>query len=80
MAETDDDQDWAKAAASVAGMLKKAVEGYFRAEAKKSDGIEVVCILTGHGLKDPNNAIKHSAPPIVVSAEMGALMEHIQLR
>ncbi len=66
-------------AASVAGMLKKAKAGYFKREAKKIGRIEIVCILTGHGLKDPNNAIKHSPPPIVVPAEMGALMEHIHL-
>lgn len=66
-------------AASVAGLLKKASEGFFDQEAKRVKNLEIVCILTGHGLKDPNSAIKHSAPPIVVPAEMEALMEHIQL-
>ncbi|MBI1784364.1 threonine synthase [Candidatus Sumerlaeota bacterium] len=66
-------------AASVAGMLKKADAGYFKKESRGGKPVEVVCILTGHGLKDPNAAIKHSAPPIVVPAEMSALMEHIHL-
>jgi len=39
-------------AASVAGVLKKAREAFFR-------GMEtVVCVLTGHGLKDPDIAMK----------------------
>jgi threonine synthase len=38
-------------AASLAGLLKKAREGFFQ----KSDTI--VCVLTGHGLKDPDRAI-----------------------
>jgi len=66
-------------AASIAGMIKKAEAGYFKKESKHHDRIEIVCILTGNGLKDPNSAIKHSAAPIVVPAEMGALLEHIHL-
>lgn len=66
-------------AASVAGMLKKARAGYFKAEAKLRADVEVICVLTGHGLKDPNAAIKHAGAPIVVPAEMGALLEHIHL-
>lgn len=41
-------------AASIAGLLKKSKEG------KIVDGSVVVCILTGHGLKDPDTAVKHS--------------------
>jgi len=40
-------------AASVAGLLKTAKEG------KVNDGSLIVCILTGHGLKDPDTAVKH---------------------
>lgn len=39
-------------ATSLAGVLKKDSEGYFKG------GETVVCILTGHGLKDPDRAIK----------------------
>jgi threonine synthase len=45
-------------AASVAGVIKKSREGLF------NKGDRVVCTLTGHGLKDPDNAIKVSAEPV----------------
>ncbi len=41
-------------AASVAGILKKAKEGYFDKQRRR---FTIVCILTGHGLKDPDRAI-----------------------
>jgi len=41
-------------ASSIAGLLKRVEAG------KLTDGSVVVCILTGHGLKDPDTAIKHS--------------------
>ncbi|HPD18809.1 MAG TPA: threonine synthase, partial [Candidatus Goldiibacteriota bacterium] len=41
-------------AASVAGLLKYAGKNYF----DKSKKTRIVCILTGHGLKDPDRAIK----------------------
>jgi threonine synthase len=37
-------------AASVAGLLKHGAEG------------RVVCVLTGHGLKDPQTAMSRAAP------------------
>jgi threonine synthase len=66
-------------AAAVAGLLKKAREGYFRQQAEEHEELRIVCILTGNGLKDPNSAIKHSESPIVVPAKIEALMEHIRL-
>jgi threonine synthase len=36
-------------AASVAGVIKLAQKGYFKSKPGK-----IVCILTGHGLKDPD--------------------------
>ena len=46
-------------AASVAGLLKLARGGYFKKQ-KPHTGttLKIVCILTGHGLKDPERAIK----------------------
>ena len=41
-------------AASVAGLIKAHKEGKVKA------GSDIVCILTGNGLKDPDNAIKFS--------------------
>jgi threonine synthase len=43
-------------AASVAGLIK--VKDQIRAGAK------IVCVLTGNGLKDPDNAIKYAASEV----------------
>ena len=46
-------------AASIAGLLKLAETGYFKAQkARAKRSLTIVCILTGHGLKDPERAIK----------------------
>lgn len=59
-------------AASIAGVMKLKKEGYF------SGGETVVCVLTGHGLKDPNIAIKSvNADPMVVRDSEAAVMEAI---
>ena len=60
----------AASAASVAGLLKTAVPA----------GATVVCVLTGHGLKDPDLAIsqvsvpdgRRRRPPVVSSARWGS--------
>jgi threonine synthase len=52
-------------AASVAGVIKKAKEGYFP-ENSKGPVKDIVCVLTGHGLKDPDRAIKCVEHPVVV--------------
>ena len=41
-------------AASVAGLIQAHQEGLVE------EGKKCVCILTGNGLKDPDNAIEHS--------------------
>ncbi|MFD2612585.1 threonine synthase [Paenibacillus gansuensis] len=59
-------------AASVAGVMKLKREGYFKG------GETVVCVLTGHGLKDPNVAIKSvDAEPLVVEDSAEAVMAAI---
>ncbi len=46
-------------AASVAGLLKLVQSGYVTAQrAKRKRPLIIVCILTGHGLKDPERALK----------------------
>ena len=46
-------------AASVAGLLKLAKTGYFKSVKRPGTGpLTIVCVLTGHGLKDPERAIK----------------------
>jgi threonine synthase len=39
----------------------------------------VVCVLTGHGLKDPDIAISQISVPTVVDAELGAVLEELSL-
>jgi len=54
-------------AASLAGVIKLNKQGKF------NKGDQVVCVLTGHGLKDPDNAIKVSEKPISVPATTEAI-------
>ncbi|HUW65570.1 MAG TPA: threonine synthase [Spirochaetia bacterium] len=55
-------------AASVAGVLKLAKRGFFQ------PGQRVVCILTGHGLKDPDTAVKNvAAIPVRIKADVEAM-------
>ncbi len=64
-------------AASVAGLLKLAKKKYFN-KAKKTSRIKrIVCILTGHGLKDPDRAILSIKKPKVVSADIKAVLKEI---
>lgn len=59
--------------ASVAGLLKLAGAGFFAGKEK----LRIVCILTGHGLKDPDRAIKSVEKPSTVNAEMKEILEKI---
>jgi len=54
-------------AASVAGLLKRAREG------RVPDGTVVVCVLTGHGLKDPEAVLRTERRPEPVPATLEAL-------
>lgn len=45
-------------AASVAGLIKYVRNGYFSKLRTPNSKLNIVCILTGHGLKDPDCAIK----------------------
>jgi threonine synthase len=56
-------------AASLAGVIKLSKQNFF------SDGDTIVCTLTGHGLKDPDNAIQLSKPPVRVKAGLKAVEE-----
>lgn len=59
-------------AASVAGALRDLKSGKIPA------GKTIVCTLTGHGLKDPDTAIKLSAGNVVsIKAELGAVKKAI---
>jgi threonine synthase len=60
-------------AASVAGLIALAGEGRLAA------GATVVCVLTGHGLKDPDWAIQAAGRPPVVPADALAVAEQLGL-
>lgn len=65
-------------AASVAGLRKLAKKGYFREALNKNDGaLTIVAIVTGHGLKDPDRAVKESPRPVVVDASLDAILAEI---
>ncbi len=67
-------------AASVAGVRKLAAEGYFDSVAPRDgDRIRIVCILTGHGLKDPDAAIAAVEKPTRLPADEVAVLEAIGL-
>lgn len=66
-------------AASVAGVLKLAKRGYFEGANGKEAKKRIVCILTGHGLKDPDRAIASVTKPVVVEPKLEAILKEIGL-
>jgi threonine synthase len=62
-------------AASVAGIVKLSRQGYFRKHASVESSI--VCILTGHGLKDPDRAISTIQKPKVLDPELPLILKEI---
>lgn len=56
-------------AAALAGVIKLTQEGFFK------PGSRVVCIMTGHGLKDPDTTIKtcHLKPKVIPAQEDAVL-------
>ncbi len=59
-------------AASIAGLLKLNKKRYFNNKKCK-----IVCILTGHGLKDPERAIKSVKPPKLMHANLKSIIKEI---
>lgn len=62
-------------AASVAGLLKLVRKGYFKAKQKRK--IRIVCVLTGHGLKDPDRAILSLRKPKSIRANINSVLRVI---
>ncbi len=56
-------------ASSLAGALRDVKQG------KIPEGSKIVCTLTGHGLKDPDIAIKQSQEVITVKAELAEVQQ-----
>jgi threonine synthase len=61
-------------AASVAGLKQLIARGFFG-----NEPATVVCILTGHGLKDPDNAIKIAQAPEQVEADTDSVVKLLGL-
>jgi threonine synthase len=60
-------------AAGVAGILK------LKRENRLPQNARIVCILTGNGLKDPDNAIAQAEIPKAIPATMDALTKTLDL-
>ncbi|MPZ91613.1 MAG: threonine synthase [Actinobacteria bacterium] len=60
-------------AASIAGLRQMSETGAI------PGGSTVVCVLTGHGLKDPDWAIAGAPQPRKVPAALGPILEHLDL-
>lgn len=60
-------------AASVAGLIKACERG------KIIGGETIVCILTGHGLKDPDRAVAVSKPPTALPDDLNAILGYLKL-
>jgi threonine synthase len=61
-------------ASSIAGLIKLVNRGIIKKDER------VVCVTTGHGLKDPDTAVKMSEKPIEVDAEMSAIEDALGLK
>jgi threonine synthase len=61
-------------AASVAGLLQLHAAG------ELEPGQTIVCILTGHGLKDPDWAIAGASKPVTIPADVDAAAEQLGLQ
>jgi threonine synthase len=67
-------------AASLAGVIKLAEAGYFdNAEPQCGEFLRVVCILTGHGLKDPDSAIASAEQPMTVESNAQEILDAIEM-
>ncbi len=64
-------------AASVAGVLKLAKRGYFKKRNAGTQKPRVVCILTGHGLKDPDRAIACVDRPKILRPHLQSILKDI---
>ncbi len=61
-------------ASSIAGLIKLVENGVIDRDER------IVCVTTGHGLKDPDTAVKMSEKPVEVEAEISAIEEALGLK
>lgn len=62
-------------ASSIAGLIKCINRGYF----KNTGHVKAVCILTGHGLKDPDTAVSNAVKPKKVKSAIEDIIAAIGL-
>ena len=68
-------------AASLAGVIKlRKAQLFTQASSLLGRIPTVVCILTGHGLKDPDRAIKTVEEPVVIPPRIEAVVERIGVK
>ncbi len=61
-------------ASSIAGLIKLIDNGTIDEDER------IVCVTTGHGLKDPDTAVKMSEKPVEVDAELTAIEDALGLK
>jgi threonine synthase len=61
-------------ASSIAGLIKLVQNGTIDRDER------IVCVTTGHGLKDPDTAVKMSEKPVEVDAEISAVEDVLGLK
>jgi threonine synthase len=61
-------------ASSIAGLIKLVENGTIDKDER------IVCVTTGHGLKDPDTAVKMSEKPVEVDAEITAIEDALGLK
>ena len=66
-------------AASIAGLIKYTKNKYFEKNCKDPVHAKVVCVLTGHGLKDPDRAIECAQKPLRMKADINELVKAIKI-
>ncbi len=65
-------------AASVAGFMKMAAANYFKQQTTRES--VAVCVLTGHGLKDPDRAISESSKYQTCEAKVTTVLKRMGLK
>jgi len=61
-------------AAGVAGLIKRIEE-----DRAAFEGRQVVCVLTGHGLKDPDSAVRGIAAPEAIKSDVEVLLKCLEM-
>lgn len=66
--------------ASVAGIIKLQKNKFFEKYFSKNKKITIVCILTGHGLKDPGRVLKVIKEPKVIKPDFKSIVKFLKIK